>query len=433
LRGSLRIRHSTKCPAGEAGKTKDCRYCTCSPSVLGRVGGVARSLGTLPRGWRQADLIEFERRLLELRDQVLTGRTPRPTRPVTLDEFVGPWFEKLAMQVELGRMSPLTFNKYEGDWRRHLRPAFGRLPLAAIDQERIVKYMRAKMASGLAESSVKNSLVPLCGMLTDAVSDGHIQTNPLRSPRRARHRGGSRHDVLDLQVKRAPPKHLEVSEALRLLDAVPQQYRDMVLLALTTGFRRNEVLGLQWEWIDFGAMLIDLRGQLYWRRVEGSRREREPAIVRCKYDSEREVPLFSGLAGLLGPRRQASGFVFINPNSGEPWKEGRPTQLFLEPAYEACGLRRPGRMWHQLRHTYASVLAAGGVKRHEVEQLMGHKTTGTTGLYTHLFREAYEHVERALASVYASGSATPSLTATAAGSLRAPNHHPAGRSTPPRF
>jgi integrase len=148
----------------------------------------------------------------------------------------------------------------------------------------------------------------------------------------------------------------------------------MVLLALTTGFRRNEILGLQWEWIDFGAMRIDLRGQLYWRRIEGSR-EREPAIVRCKYDSEREVPLFSGLAELLGSRREASGFVFRNPNTGKPWKEGKPTEHFLEPAYEACGLRRPGRMWHQLRHTYASVLAAGGVKRHEVEQLMGHKTT----------------------------------------------------------
>ena len=53
-----------------------------------------------------------------------------------------------------------------------------------------------------------------------------------------------------------------------------------------------------------------------------------------------------------------------------------------------------------LRHTYASVLAAGGVKRHEVEQLMGHKIVGTTGLYTHLFREAYADVERALNAVY---------------------------------
>jgi hypothetical protein len=62
---------------------------------------------------------------------------------MTLEEFVGPWFEKVAAQVELGRMSPLTFNQYEGVWRRHLRPTFGRLPLGAIDQPVITRYMRA--------------------------------------------------------------------------------------------------------------------------------------------------------------------------------------------------------------------------------------------------------------------------------------------------
>lgn len=175
-------------------------------------------------------------------------------------------------------MSPLTFNQYEGVRRRHLRPHFGRLPLGAIDQPLITRYMRAKLAEGLSESTVKNSLVPLCGMLTDAVTDGLIPSNPLRTPKRARHRGGGRHDMLDLQVKRPPPKYLETSEALRLLSAVPEDHLDMVLLALTTGFRRNELLGLQWEWVDFGTQRIDLRGQLYWRRV-GETRQREPVIV----------------------------------------------------------------------------------------------------------------------------------------------------------
>ena len=188
----------------------------------------------------------------------------------------------------------------------------------------------------------------------------------------------------------------------------------MILLALTTGFRRNEILGLQWEWIDFGAMRIDLGGQLYWRRVEGTRRDREPIIARCKYDSEREVPLYSYLGTVLGRRRQATGYVFLDPERGGPWRDSRPADVFLRPAYEASGLRRHGQMWHTLRHTYASVLAAGGVKRHEVEQLMGHRTVGTTGLYTHLFREAYADVERALDAVYGpGGDASESLTVTA--------------------
>jgi integrase len=220
-------------------------------------------------------------------------------------------------------------------------------------------------------------------------------------------------------VKRKQPKHLEVSEALRLLDAVPDQHRDMILLALTTGFRRNEILGLQWEWIDFGAMRIDLGGQLYWRRVEGTRRDREATIARCKYDSEREVPLYSKLAIQLGKRRQATGYVFLDPREAARGATAAGRRL-PRPAYEASGLRRHGQMWHTLRHTYASVLAAGGVKRHEVEQLMGHKTVGTTGLYTHLFREAYADVERALDAVYGAGRTGPEAPAVAARRVRIP-------------
>ncbi len=112
------------------------------------------------------------------------------------------------------------------------------------------------------------------------------------------------------------------------------------------------------------------------------------------------MPLFAGVAQLLGLRWQATGFVFVNARTGKPWRERQPTDLFLEAAYERADLRRAGRMWHQLRHTYASVLAAGGVKRHEVEQLMGHRAAGTTSIYTHLFREAYDDVERVLGDVY---------------------------------
>lgn len=78
-------------------------------------------------------------------------------------------------------------------------------------------------------------------------------------------------------------------------------------------------------------------------------------------------------------------------------------------------------MWHTLRHTYASALAASGVKRHEVEQLMGHKTVGTTGLYTHLFREAYADVERALEAVYGAGSSGSAPTPGPGRTARVPS------------
>lgn len=70
-----------------------------------------------------------------------------------------------------------------------------------------------------------------------------------------------------------------------------------------------------------------------------------------------------------------------------------PATTFLEAAYEAAGIRRPGVLWHALRHTYASVLRAGGIKQHEIELLMGHKVAGTTGLYLHVMRETFDKVD----------------------------------------
>lgn len=56
-------------------------------------------------------------------------------------------------------------------------------------------------------------------------------------------------------------------------------------------------------------------------------------------------------------------------------------------------------LWHSLRHTYASILAAGGIREDVVAVLMGHERPGTTPLCTHLFADAFEGVEEALAAV----------------------------------
>jgi hypothetical protein len=178
MRGSLRLRHHEHRPAAAAGLTHDPRGWRCGPTVQGRVAGIARTLGYLERGWRTGDLVAFEHGLAELRQQLLTGQAPEPTRVVRLAEYAEPWFERIAAQVELGRMSPLTYNKYEGDWRLHLRPAFGRLPLPAIDDHAITRFVRRKLPAGLREATVKNSLIALSGMLTDAVADGPYPGGP---------------------------------------------------------------------------------------------------------------------------------------------------------------------------------------------------------------------------------------------------------------
>ncbi len=83
-------------------------------------------------------------------------------------------------------------------------------------------------------------------MLTDAREDGLIASNPCQQPRRARH-GGSKRKALLAEVNTEGPKHLEPTQARALLAATPEPHRDLVLAALSIGFRRGELLGLKWE------------------------------------------------------------------------------------------------------------------------------------------------------------------------------------------
>jgi integrase len=367
------------------------------------VAGIDRRLGYLPRGWRGDDLLPFERKLGDLRAAIVEGREPPRLRVVTLEEWALPWLERIEAQASLGRLSPLTYRQYESSWRVHLRAAMGRLPLPAISQQVLARYSSDKRQQGLSEQTVVNSLIPLCGMLTDAVAEGLIDRNPLRTPRRARHRGGSRHAGVDLRLTRKAPRFLEPEEAQRLFWAAASEHREIVLCLLTTGLRRCELLGLRWEWIDFKADVIDLAGQLYWPHK--SEPAQGPQVRRCKYDSERQLPMLPALADSLRRRQQEAGWVFTDPRStdprsGQPWRPEQAAHLVLEPAYDRSGLRRSGQMFHPLRHTYASVLAAGGVRRHQIEELMGHVGTGTVNIYTHLFRDGYETVLAALNDVF---------------------------------
>lgn len=377
--GSIQLRHKKRC----GGRGKNPRTCRCAPAVYAVIHRRWEPIGYLDVGWKKHDLSRFESRLGELREAIETGQPIKRRTVRLLEDYATEWFAELADSARAENVSRLTYNTYEGSWTNHLKPAFGRMPLGAIDEAAIRRYVAAKQAQGLAPTTIDNSLTPLSAMLSDAVSDGLLTRNPLRQPRRARH-GGSRRKSLYVNAKRKAPKHLEVDEARALLAVTPAAYRTMVLAALTTGFRRGELLGLRWHDLDFGRSRIELRRQLQNRRE-----------VRCKYDSERDVVLYSGLARALGGRRRTEGYVFTDPDRG-PWTNEGPARTFLTAAYEAVGLREEGRMWHVLRHTYASILAHAGIRWDVIETLMGHRRQGTTALYTHLLRDAFDGVEEAL-------------------------------------
>jgi integrase len=381
-RGSIQLRHRKGCGA----KGKNGRACRCGPTVYAVLGGEWSIIGYLPEGWKKSDLAQFEDQLAERRVKWLAGEPWRQSKVKRLSDWAGEWFAELHDAADAGDVSKLTYNTYEGDFRNHIEPAFGQKPLAAITPEMIRRYIRSKIAEGLSPRTANATITPLSAMLTDAIDEGLIQSNPCHQPRRARHRASRRKSLL-AEVRTEKPKHLEPTEARALLEATPEPYRDLILAALSTGFRRGELAGLRWEDVRWADDRIDLRRQLQRRRD-----------VPPKYRSYREVVMYSGLKVELAKRRQADGYVFLGP-SGRPWGDSEADPVFLRDAYAKAHLSRPGVLWHSLRHTYASILAAGGIREEVVAVLMGHKRPGTTSIYTHLFEDALDGVEEALGRV----------------------------------
>jgi integrase len=364
----------------------EARACKCSPTVYAVIDGQWAKVGYLDAGWKARDLDPFAARLVEMRNKYAAGEQWQPRKMPRLAEYAETWFSDLYAAAEAGGISKLTYNTYDGVWHNHLAPVFGNLPLAAIDARALQRFVRVNTASGYKAVTVNSWITPLSAMLSDAEADGLIARNPCRSPRRGRH--GGRNAVL-ATVDENTPKHLEIDEARALIAVTPREYRAMVLAALTTGARRSELYALRWEDIDLASMTVAIDGQLL-------NRER----VRCKYESERKmVPLYSGLAAMLGPRRQAEGYVFLAPD-GRPWNSSETNRAFLNDAYAAAGIARPTRPWHALRHTYKSVLIAGGIREDVADELMGHKPQGVAASYTHRLKDAYSGVEAVLEAAF---------------------------------
>src|SRR5262245_55273729 len=135
-------------------------------------------------------------------------------------------------------------------------------------------------------------------------------------------------------------------------------------VALKTGLRQGELIGLQWSDLD-----VD-RGKLHVRRTIWRGHVGPPKGGRA-----RVVDLPASVVDALKSHRHLKGpFVFCAPDGAilTPGQLKAP----LQKALRCSGISRPeGQIgWHDLRHTYGSHLAMRGVPLKVIQELMGHAT-----------------------------------------------------------
>jgi integrase len=187
---------------------------------------------------------------------------------------------------------------------------------------------------------------------------------------------------------------LTVEEVGAVAEVAGERYRGLVIAAAGTGLREGELLGLTVPNVDFLRREIHVRQQLLL--VPGA----EPVLALPKTEaSVRTVPLPAVVGDTLSAHLARFGpgpdeLIFTN-DGGEPIRRNRLSEQWRSWA-RAAGVGDRVR-FHDLRHSYASMLIAEGGSVKLVQELMGHASASTTlDTYSHLFPDSADQARAAI-------------------------------------
>lgn len=239
----------------------------------------------------------------------------------------------------------------------------GPVHLDEIDRRTLADFISARKRTGVADATIRRDLAFLGSMFTMAERWGWVDTSPVTKAVKKM-----------LRESRPRTRYLTHEEFDRLYEAASEPLRPILVLAVETGLRKTELLGLTLANIDL--------------------QRRELNLEKTKAGRPRQVPLsrraLTVIRELLERRdRPRSAFLLHGPSGG---RVGNPRKAFVN----AC--RRAGIKdfrWHDLRHTFASWWVQGGGDLYRLSRVLGHSTLQMTARYGHLRTDdLHEELER---------------------------------------
>jgi integrase len=295
---------------------------------------------------------------------------------VTLGEYLDRW---LADSVK-STVRTSTYERHEEIVRLHIKPSLGRLGLKKLTPAHVRGLYSEKLDSGLlTPATVRKIHSTLHKALSQAVSDGMVPRN-----------------AADVKAPRPTPEEmrpLSEDEARTFLKAVSQSSERFealyVLLAISTGLRRGELLGLRWDDVDLergtlrvGRALVREGGRHTLGETKTKRGRRQinltPRTVNAlKAHRKKQLEAKMKLAGLY----KDHGLIFAS-EVGTPVNPENLVHRSFKPLLKKAGL--PEIRFHDLRHTCATLLLIRGVHPKLVQELLGHATIAMTlDTYSH--------------------------------------------------
>jgi integrase len=318
-----------------------------------------------------------------LRDQQ-QGIAPAPER-LTVSQWLTHWLETVVRPSR--RLN--TYLGYKTRIEKDILPHLGSRRLAHLQPAEVEAWLSQLRASVQAPRTSQYAHAVLRTALTHALRQGLVARNVAKL-------------VEGVRVERPEVEPLEPDIVNKVLAAVQgDPLEAFYVVALATGLRRGELLGLRWEDVDLEAGELRVRTQAQHgaitelKRVKGRRIIPLAPMAVEALQRHRVAQLERRLQA--GAEWHEHGLVF--PSSvGTPYN---PPNLWR---HTAALLKRAGIPHHHLhlyRHTFASLHLAAGADLYEVSKLLGHSGVQiTSDVYGHLTRQARQgaaaRIEQAL-------------------------------------
>lgn len=331
------------------------------------------------------------------------------------------WLDRWLTDYVKPKVRLKTYEKYETCLRLYIKPTLGAvvmMKLKAPDVQRVFNEMRSsggQKGEGLSTSTVRGTRRYFIMALEKAVRLGYLSRNVVK-------------DTDPPQLVKEPIHPLTKEQAEALLAAAKdgeyiyyglKQRRKptpdsnyqkelaytAVLLALNTGMRLGEVLGLKWIDIDFKANVVNVQRSLVSTRAKGMIFE-EPKtkgskrkipiptkVMKALESYEKEQQRYSELLG--DKFKNTEGLVFANL-WGHPLNNSNFTGRYFKKLAVYVGLEK-SFSFHDLRHTHATMLLSKGVNIKVISERLGHcKIQMTLDTYSHLMPDMQETAVLAL-------------------------------------
>ena len=342
---------------------------------------------------------DAQAKLHDLMADTQKGSVISATAKETVGTLLKRWLDEHAAQ----NVRAKTLQEYRAMADRHLVPGLGQVKLSGLQPAHLsALYRQARECGGrdgrpLSAQTVLHHHRLLSTVLNWAVKQGLLARNPAAAADPPRPRK-------NLELRTLSPEQVH-----RLLEvAEGSEYKPIIHLALLTGLRRSELLGLTWSSVDLLGASLQVTQSLHWVRDRQEFVTEAPKSARGKRNialSPEATALLrthmedeTAKALLFGRTLTDEDYVFTRVD-GFPRQPDSVTHGFLAIARKT-GLQRV--RFHDLRHTHASLMLAGGVHPKVVSERLGHSSVNITlDQYSHVLPGLQEAAALRLDSILA--------------------------------